>query len=194
MIPGRRHEAQDRVDVPLVFDGELLCEDRDLEDHLLAEGVVGDLEVPKKLGNDLLRVGDVAHRVEEVEPAPADGDVLVAKREDDRLLVLFDRLETVAPCGKMSHRVEAEVPHVGLLGKDEGSEERGGGVDDGRLGVEVDREVDRLKEDGVLGVVVLDVLVRLFRVCEDLVEDVVQHESEGRVLCVRKAVSSRHPG
>lgn len=57
------------------------------------------------------------------------------------------------------------------------------GVDDARLGVEVNGEVDCFEEDSVLRVVVLSVLGRLLRVLEDSLEDIVEEKSEGGILC-----------
>jgi hypothetical protein len=42
------------VDIPLVLCRKLLGQDGNLKDHLLAEPVVGDLEVLEQLGDDLL--------------------------------------------------------------------------------------------------------------------------------------------
>jgi hypothetical protein len=82
-------------------------------------------------------------------------------------LVLLDRLERVGAGGEMGHRVEAEVADVGFLRQDEPTQQDRSRVDDRRLRVDVDREVDGLKEDRVLGVVVLHILGSLARVVHD---------------------------
>lgn len=161
MIAGGAHQPQDRVDIPLIFDGELLGQDGDFEHHLLPERIVGHLHVLQQLGDDGLRVGGVAHRVEEVEASSPNRNVLVPERLDDDGLVHLDGVEAVTPSGEMSHRVETEVAHVGLFGADEAAEEVRCRVNNGRFGIEVDGEVDGLEEDGVLSVVVLSVAGRL---------------------------------
>jgi len=186
MVAGGAHQPQDRVDIPLVFDGELLGQNGDFEDHLLPERVVGYLKVLQQLGDDGLRVGGVAHRVEEVEPSSPNRDILVTERLDDDGLVHLDGIEAITPGGEMCHGVETEVADVGLLGADEATEKVSCRMDDGRLGIEVDGEVDGFEEDRVLSVVVLSVARRLLRVLEDALEDVVEEDAKGAILCVKE--------
>lgn len=179
------HERQDRVDVPLVVGGKLLGQDGNLEHHLFPESVVGHREVPEKFANDHSRVARVAHRVQQVEAAPTDRDVLVAERLHDGPLVLLDRVEVVGASGEVRHRIQAEIANVGLLGKDEPAEEVRSLLDHDRLGVEVNREVDRLEQDGVLRIVLLHVPMLVARVLENALKYVVQNEAKRRVLCAR---------
>lgn len=58
----------------------------------------------------------------------------------------------------MSHGIETEVPDVGLFGENEPPKQLRGGSDHLRLGIDVDGQVDRFKEDCILSVVVLHIL------------------------------------
>lgn len=185
VVSRRAHQRQHRVDIPLVVGREFLGKNGDFEDHLLAKRVVGDSEVLEQLAYDGLGVGRVAHRVQQVETAPSDRDVLVAQRLRDCCLVLLDRLEVVASCCEVGHRIETEVADVRLLRGDESTEQVRCLLDHDRLGVEVDCEIDCFEQNGVLRVVLLDVAVLLARVLEDALEDVVKDEAESRVLCVQ---------
>ncbi len=60
----------------------------------------------------------------------------------------------------MGHSIETEVSHICLFCEDEPTEKDGSIRDDGGFGIDVDGEVDGFEEDGVLSVVVLDVLHR----------------------------------
>lgn len=175
-------ELQDGVDVPLVARCVLLGRDGNLEHHLLAQAVVGDLEVPQQLADDELRVVRVAHAVQQVERAPANGDVLVTQRADDSVLVLLDGLERVGARGEVRHRVEPEVAHVRLLGGDEDGELLCGDADERRVGVEVDREPDGLEEHRVLRVAVLHVARRRPGGLHHGLEHLLQHAEDRRVL------------
>jgi hypothetical protein len=189
MVSRRSHQCQDRVHIPLVVCRELLGEDSDLEDHLLAKDVVGNDEVLEELANDRLRVARITHRVEEVESATANGDVLVAERLSDRSLVLLDRFEIVAASGEMGHRVETEVADVGLLRKNEAAEEVSCLLNNNGFSVEVNGEVDRFEEDGVLSIVLLNVLMLVARVLENALENVVEDEAESGVVCEKRGLA-----
>jgi hypothetical protein len=189
MVSRRSHQRQDRVHIPLVVRRELLGEDSDFEDHLLAKGVVGNDEVLQELANDRFRVARITHRVEEVESATANRDVLVAERLSDRSLVLLDRFEVVAASGEMGHRVETEVADVRLLRKDEATKKVGCLLNNDRFSVKVNGEVDRFEEDGVLSVVLLNILVLIARVLEDALEDVVEDKPESGVVCETRGLA-----
>jgi hypothetical protein len=90
VVARRRHEAQDGVEVPFVLARELFRQDRDLEDELFPERIIGGAHIAQELVHDRLVVGRIAHRVEQVEAAPPNRDVFVAQGENDRLLVALD--------------------------------------------------------------------------------------------------------
>lgn len=58
----------------------------------------------------------------------------------------------------MGHGVKTEISHVGLFGQDEPTKQEGRIGNNAGFGVYVDTQVDSLEKDGVLGVVVLNVL------------------------------------
>lgn len=162
------------VDIPLVLHRPLLSQNGNLEHHLLPESVIGHDEILQQLVDDGSGVGAVTHRVEQVERSSSDRDVAVSEGEDDGLLVLLNWLKRVGAGGEVSHRVESEVPDVGLFAEDEPAQEDRSSSNDVTVGVRVDGEVDGFEEDRVLCVGVLDVLWRVARRLEDLGEDVLE--------------------
>mmetsp|Transcript_41456 Transcript_41456/g.98259 ORF Transcript_41456/g.98259 Transcript_41456/m.98259 type:complete len:256 (-) Transcript_41456:713-1480(-) len=174
VVPRRHHELQDRVDVPLEVRGEPLGQDRHAQHQFFADGEVRGFEVVEQLADDLLGVEVVAHRVQHVERPPAEGDVVVAEGRDHHLAVLLELLGGVWEVRHALHRVEGEVPVVGLLGGRDALPEHVHARRRQRLvGFEVDDVVDRLEEHRVRRVVGIHVLLH-GRLVDDLRQRVLE--------------------
>ena len=161
VLAGHGDQSQRDVHVPLHVDGELLRQDRELQHHLLADGVVGALQILEELRDDGPRVRDVAHAVQQIQALAAHADVAISKGREDDALVPFNWVERLCRCCEVRHGLQAQVPDVGLFRLDEPAQP-GRYLDyEISLGVEVDDEVDCFEEDSVLGVVLLHVLRHL---------------------------------
>lgn len=62
-------------------------------------------------------------------------------------------------------------------------------MNDSGFGVEVDGEVDGFEEDSVLSVIVLSIARALLRIFENALENVVEENAKGAVLCAEKGGS-----
>lgn len=72
--------------------------------------------------------------------------------------MLLDGAEGARTCGKMGHGIETEISNVGLFRQDEPTKQEGRIGDNAGFGVYVDSQIDCLEKDGVLGVVMLNIL------------------------------------
>lgn len=158
VISGDADELEDGVDVPPEVGGVLLGQDGDLEDHLLPNASVGLGEVGDELVDDALCVVGVAHDEEQVEGPAAHGDVRVLEADEDGGLVLLDPVGRPLDLGQARHGHEAQVADVGLPDRDELAQELHGPVSElrGAACPPAHDEVDRLEEDGVVGVGLVD--------------------------------------
>mmetsp|Transcript_41340 Transcript_41340/g.127762 ORF Transcript_41340/g.127762 Transcript_41340/m.127762 type:complete len:832 (-) Transcript_41340:950-3445(-) len=84
------NDSDEHVDVPRDVAAELLRENGDHQDEVLAEARVGVRQVLEQLPDDLRRVAGVAHGVQQVEGALAQRVIGVVQHGDDDGLVLGD--------------------------------------------------------------------------------------------------------
>jgi hypothetical protein len=97
-------------------------------------------------------------------------------------LVRFNVFEGVCSRCEVSKRVEAEIPDVRLLGRDEPCEKDRSGANKRRTGIQVDREADRLKKNGSLGVIMLHVSRLFSTVVHDCLQDLKQSGPDGWII------------
>jgi hypothetical protein len=97
-VPGLLHQRQRHVqEPPLVHAAVPLGQDRGLQRQLLTDVEVRGDQVLQKRAHDLLGVGFVAHGVQQVQRALADGDVRVVQLRHHLRLELLDGVQGVAP-------------------------------------------------------------------------------------------------
>ena len=158
VVTGDRNELKDGIDVPAEVGGVLLGQDGDLEHHLLADGSIGECKMSDQLVDDPLGVIGVAHDKEQVEGATADGYVGILERYEDGGLVLLDSLGRSFDLSQTGHGHETEVTNIGLTDGNELAQKLHGTVSelDWPGGSPADDEVDRLEEDGMVGVGLVD--------------------------------------
>mmetsp|Transcript_6732 Transcript_6732/g.23492 ORF Transcript_6732/g.23492 Transcript_6732/m.23492 type:complete len:322 (-) Transcript_6732:362-1327(-) len=160
-LPREADQPHHRVHVPPQVGRELLREDGDLEGDLLPDSEVGVAQVPQQLVHDPARVLPVAHAVEQLQRAAADGDIGVVEGGDDLRLVTPDRLHHLGDHAHAAHVLEAEVADVGLPYGDELPQQRHALAHELVLPVQVHHEPQRLEQHGVRGVVLVDDLHHL---------------------------------
>lgn len=97
-------------------------------------------------------------------------------------LMRFNVLEGVRPRCEVSKRVEAEITDVRLLGGDKSREEDCSGANKRRIGVEVDRQADRLEKNCSLCIIMLHVSRLLSTVVHDCFQDLKQGRPDGWVI------------
>lgn len=106
-------EGDDDVHVPALRGCVLLCQDGNLEHQLLANRKVRHDQVIEQLAHHVLRVGGVAHAVQQVQRAPPDADVRVVQRLGDLLLVALHRGRHLRQHGQAPHVLQAQIPTHG---------------------------------------------------------------------------------